>query len=546
MKIIFIGVAITIVILILIVMNFRTKKAIDFYIRHSYGDKKRVKDDINDRMEAISLLYDNEKKNYSPSELIDDVTWDDLDMNSIFLRADHTDSFAGEQCLYSSLHILSDNNQSSVMNNETAAFFNKNEEKRNNVRKLLHSVGKPINGYYSVGIAENLSTKHLPYKSIYPVLLISLVTFGVLGLVLRSPLLLMLLIANYLLNLVVHIFLRASFEARLESLFSMGLTINAGFSISKIVPELSKDAAGSLKKLKKASSIMNLLNMKNSMLKSDDPLTSLASYITGPFMLDMILYTMGLNELSDKTDDYLKVYRFVGDIDCSIAIASFRESLSTYCTPKFNDDKSIEFTGVFHPMITDPIANDIKQKKNVILTGSNASGKSTFIKSVAINLILAQTIFTCTAESACVPRCGVITSMAVRDDLASGESYYIREIKYLKRMTECVKQGRLLFLAIDEILKGTNTKERIAASKAVLRYFNEKNCMLIVATHDVDLAEAFDGLYENFYFCEKLDEEDIIFDYTIHKGICRSSNAIKLLSVIGFPDEIVNSALSEL
>ena len=193
-----------------------------------------------------------------------------------------------------------------------------------------------------------------------------------------------------------------------------------------------------------------------------------------------------------------------------------------------------------------PIANDIKQKKNVILTGSNASGKSTFIKSVAINLILAQTIFTCTAESACVPRCGVITSMAVRDDLASGESYYIREIKYLKRMTECVKQGRLLFLAIDEILKGTNTKERIAASKAVLRYFNEKNCMLIVATHDVDLAEAFDGLYENFYFCEKLDEEDIIFDYTIHKGICRSSNAIKLLSVIGFPDEIVNSALSEL
>ena len=149
-------------------------------------------------------------------------------------------------------------------------------------------------------------------------------------------------------------------------------------------------------------------------------------------------------------------------------------------------------------------------------------------------------------QYASLPHCGVITSMAVRDDLASGESYYIREIKYLKRMTECVKNGRLLFLAIDEILKGTNTKERIAASKAVLRYFNSANCIIMVATHDIELAEKFDGIYENYYFCEKLDEKDIVFDYRIHNGICRSSNAIKLLSVIGFPDDIVNDALSEL
>ena len=68
----------------------------------------------------------------------------------------------------------------------------------------------------------------------------------------------------------------------------------------------------------------------------------------------------------------------------------------------------------------------------------------------------------------------------------------------------------------------------------------------MAATHDIELAEAFEGIYDNCYFCEKLDEDDIIFDYRIHKGICRSSNAIKLLSVIGFPDEIVSSALSEL
>ena len=68
----------------------------------------------------------------------------------------------------------------------------------------------------------------------------------------------------------------------------------------------------------------------------------------------------------------------------------------------------------------------------------------------------------------------------------------------------------------------------------------------MVATHDIELAEEFEDSYENCYFCEKLDEEDVIFDYKIHNGICRSSNAIKLLSVIGFPEEIINDALSEL
>ena len=546
MKIILIPAVIAAVILITAIISIRNKKAVEYYLRHSYGDRKRVKDDVLDRMEAIALLYEIEKKNYSSSELVDGVTWDDLDMKSVFVRADHTDSFAGEQCLFSSMHILSDNAPNAVSYGDTAEFFDKNEEKRQSVRKLLHNVGKPINGYYSVNIADDAGTGQLPYRQVYPILLISLVSLGVLGLILRSPFLLMLCLGNYLLNLVIHIFLRQSFETRLESLFSMGLAINAGFSISSIVPELSGEVSGSLKKLKKAAAIMNMLNMQKSMMSSDDLLSTIISYATGPLMLDMILYSKGLDEISDKKEDYLKVHRFVGDIDCSIAIASFRKSLDAYCVPEIVEGKKLEFRGVFHPMLSDPVANDITQERNMILTGSNASGKSTFIKSVAINLILAQTICTCTAESACVPRCGVITSMAVRDDLASGESYYIREIKYLKRMTECVKQGKLLFLAIDEILKGTNTKERIAASKAVLRYFNSENCILMAATHDIELAEAFEGIYDNCYFCEKLDEDDIIFDYRIHKGICRSSNAIKLLSVIGFPDEIVSSALSEL
>ena len=94
---------------------------------------------------------------------------------------------------------------------------------------------------------------------------------------------------------------------------------------------------------------------------------------------------------------------------------------------------------------------------------------------------------------------------------------------------------------MDEILKGTNTKERIAASKAILKYFLEKRCMLLVATHDLELARYFCDSYNNYHFSEVIDNNDIL-----HDGISNTSNAIKLLEVIGFPQSIIENAKNEL
>ena len=135
-----------------------------------------------------------------------------------------------------------------------------------------------------------------------------------------------------------------------------------------------------------------------------------------------------------------------------------------------------------------------------------------------------------------------MTSMAVRDDIISGESYYIREIRYLKRMIELCREDRLLFLAIDEILKGTNTRERIAASKAILEHLEKKRCILMIATHDLELAKDFDGRFDNRHFSEVIGTDDVIFDYTMHDGISTTSNAIKLLKATGFPEDIVAMA----
>ncbi len=141
-----------------------------------------------------------------------------------------------------------------------------------------------------------------------------------------------------------------------------------------------------------------------------------------------------------------------------------------------------------------------------------------------------------------LPNARIFTSMAIRDDIASGESYYMREIKYLKRMIEKSGEPRMLICGIDEILRGTNTAERIAASIAILNYLHDKNCLLMVATHDLALANTLCETYAPYYFCETFEGHDVVFDYTLRKGICNTHNAIQLLQTVGFPAEIVAQA----
>ena len=125
----------------------------------------------------------------------------------------------------------------------------------------------------------------------------------------------------------------------------------------------------------------------------------------------------------------------------------------------------------------------------------------------------------------------------------AGESYYIREIKSLKR-TALSTDGRLpVFCAIDEILRGTNTNERLAASASILQYLQDKNCIVLVATHDLELLDMLkDSGYDNYYFSEQPEAEDVIFDYKIHSGVSKNTNAIRLLERIGFPEEVIGCA----
>jgi DNA mismatch repair ATPase MutS len=132
--------------------------------------------------------------------------------------------------------------------------------------------------------------------------------------------------------------------------------------------------------------------------------------------------------------------------------------------------------------------------------------------------------------------------MALKDNLFNNESYYIAETKSLKRIINSVNEDVLTVCFVDEILRGTNTVERIAASAEVLKYLTLNNCLCIAATHDVELTHILNEYFENYHFREEIVSNEILFDYKIYEGRSTTQNAIKLLGILGYDKSIVQSA----
>ena len=270
------------------------------------------------------------------------------------------------------------------------------------------------------------------------------------------------------------------------------------------------------------------------------------------FHVDLMKFNNMLNVLREHVEDVDGLIAAVGYMETAVAVWIFRESLTNgWCCPEFTRgpaEKSargerIELENGYHPLLDNPVKNSITAERGVLLTGSNASGKSTFLKTVAINAILAQTINTCAADGyrACFYR--VYSSMALQDDLAGGESYYIVEIKALKRILDAAAsgEGRVLCF-VDEVLRGTNTVERIAASNQILKSLGRTGIVCFAATHDIELTELLREDFDNYHFEEDVRDGDISFNYRLQAGKASSRNAIRLLELLGYDDRITDRA----
>jgi len=556
-------------------INRNAKKEFEEELKANWG--KRNDEMISDEeFNRIRFYFDKTKGEYD----IDDITWNDLDMNTIYSKINRTNSYIGREFLYAMLRRQDFNKEHLIKKNSVIDMFSKKENIRRKIQVALCNIGNKsdISVYeYLTRINDEESRTCLTSKVQDLLLLIAIILIVInnkFGLVLG------------LVMIAVNVATYYSHKARIApylSFFSYVIRMNRSLDdICTLDCEEIKDYQDRLEIIKKKLYKLR----KRSFLLANSSISGgffdmVMDYVKMLCHVDIMKFYSMLNVIKDNKEYIKEMYEILGEIDSLSAVASFRETLPYYCIPDFIDTKkyisddsnllvnSNENSGkqhtpedsekgdenvlvgnitkyiceeVYHPLIENAVSNSIETEGSVLLTGSNASGKSTFIRTLALNALLSQTIFTGISKSYVAPFYQIYSSMALRDNLLGGESYYMVEIKSLKRVlnTDTSKYPVLCF--IDEVLRGTNTLERIAASAHILGSIAKNNALCFAATHDIELTKILKHYYNSYHFREEVLENDIKFDYKLYKGSAKSRNAIKLLSVIGYDKSIVNNA----
>ncbi len=170
------------------------------------------------------------------------------------------------------------------------------------------------------------------------------------------------------------------------------------------------------------------------------------------------------------------------------------------------------------------------------------SGESTFLRTVLINSVLAQTLYICFAESYTATFIKLFSSITIEDDLLEGSSYFFNEVEIIKVMTEQVSLSENHLFVIDETFKGTNTLERISLAKAVLEFLNNNDNIVIASSHGLELIDLLSKDFEMFYFTENIQDNSLNFDHTIKPDFLKTTNAIKIVDIENSPKSIINDA----
>lgn len=497
--------------------------------------------------EAADNWNENRRNYYdlfAQADDVDDITWNDLSMNEIFVRVNNCDTSVGEEVLYWRLRKCGMSEADRDAFERSAAAFDRDEDLRVAAEEQLGNIGKTASSYYIPSYMDAIEEYSMKHGWIYRGLQIIFIAALILFLIFRTDVFGILLAVVSAVNVILYMILKMRFEIELGlsgpavSLLHTAAKLAGIKEIRELYPELNAKITvfGGLQRKAK------LLLGQKATADSGDLLGIILDYILGITLWQITTYNTVMSRLSRHSEDYLAIYQIVGEIDLAINTASFRRSLPLYCLPEETSERYLYMDDIYHPLISNPVGNTLELSRGCLITGSNASGKSTFIKAVAVNAILGQAINTCAAARMVMPPVRVMTSMAVKDDLVAGESYFIREIRYLKRILDGLTEDKVTLCAIDEILRGTNTGERIRASRAILEYLADRNCISMVASHDKELTELLAKDYDNYHFSEEIGENDITFSYKIMKGPATSQNAVKLLELAGFPGEIIAEA----
>jgi hypothetical protein len=300
-----------------------------------------------------------------------------------------------------------------------------------------------------------------------------------------------------------------------------------------------------------------LLNFKNQFEDASDQFKRISNYVGwldqrlnilfSPFANALLLYDLHcclfieewkkINE--NKVMEWLKI---LGEIDALNSLANFTYNQQELVFPSFQKDKPLfEARSLSHPLINKKkrISNDFilgMKDRAAIVTGANMAGKSTFLRTLGVNLVLAYAGAPVAASEMKVSLMSIFTSMRISDSLKDHASYFYAELQRLKLIKENLKLGISSMVLLDEMLKGTNSNDKQQGSKAFIESLLPYNALCVVATHDLvlgKLEDEYPDLIKNYSFESFLNQNHLSFDYKIREGTAKNTNASFLMKDLG-------------
>lgn len=526
------------IILIISVMEIYNRLKLRAMVKSKWGTFPSTR--FFDKEESLRDAWYTAKKYRKYDSEVDEITWYDLDGFTLFERINATYSSVGSEALYQRLRNFNFSEDSHDRLETLIEYYEQNPQIREAIQFQFACLGKQDKNNVESYLSETRN-QVLPNTKLY--LFCGSLPIAAVALLLLFPntVSIVLLLGSILFNVIYYQIKKEKLQRELICMGYLVQTVVCAKKLAKVKTPFQEELANNLKPLASMTKFGISFRMK-----SNSEAEMMFDYFAMIFMLPFISYNFVLEKLTNYETQAKEMWRLLGELEVAAAVLNFRKVMPDTSQPVFSKGIQVKGEEVYHPLLASPVPNEVNWTKNTLVTGSNASGKSTYVKSVAISCILSATIHTALATKFQLPFAHILTSMAVEDDIFEGDSYFVAEIKSVKRVLDLAETRVPCLCFIDEILKGTNTIERIAASSSMVHWLADYPSLAFVATHDIELTEILKESCDNVHFQEQVTKEQgVSFDYRLRQGPSTTRNAIQLLQVLNYPQRIVAQAKKE-
>lgn len=477
---------------------------------------------------------------------LDDRVWEDLDLDAVFIALDRTTSEPGRQVLYHLLRTPA-SDEAPLLRFEAAVHALSTDPVAARAEAALRRLDDPRAGHLVELLFGELPERPRLWWCV-PLLTVSSVTLLALSLTGAWPAAALWWLALCLANVLLQVAYRPRVQEFVPALHQLPRFLDAAAALGALpVEELVtererlRDGARTLGVLRRATWWLQFEPGQTNELAA-----SVYEYVNLAFLLDVNAFVLAVDTLRTHRADLRAMFEAIGYLDAARSVGAWRATLPHWTAPEFTEvSKALAVDGLVHPLVDGAVPNALTlDGTGALITGSNMSGKSTFVRAVGLAAVLGQTLHTVCAVGWRGPLLRVRTSIGRTDSVTEGKSYYLAEAESVLGLVRASEEDTPHLFLLDEIFRGTNTTERVAAGAAVLAYLNRGPHLTLVATHDLELLDLLGEQYAAHHFREHVVAGALRFDYRLYAGPSSTHNAIALLEVLQYPPALIVDALA--